>query len=853
MGIKILKPLCELCQKGIVYKPLRVGVTTPIAKGCAKTIQPIGDSINKLFGKSEILTKYSLENGLNPEEVMNAFKEAEKYLDDTSIEQLLRLTSEGKIKLFEKQKIQLAKKRFFFSEDYFAKEASDIKTKPIFSYLGEHKPKFSSEVITYEESAKLLKNLLNFAEEGKIPASEIAEILKLRRFYLNSENCQGLVDAIRSGKVNSKNIVQARLLAENSFSLNILSAKSLDDLSNSELKELANILASKGTNRKAADGERLQRFKDKICELNTPLLPTNKEERTQLLKEVIKKITHLSRVNEVKQAQYTKFCKEFESIADIFKNSKYTIDDLKKAGGIKLKYSREEFKQNVFNIIKDLPMEEQNKVLQKFGLQAMDGKRMGGLPVYLHDLKNFSNIEKAINDEINKFLNYNIVKVPQGYESFAMPLREIGRTFPEFFFAIGSKQHGTHDKDLAMHMLAAFQKNTKHPLYRTLNPSEKRILGISTLLHDINKIEQEVDKMHPLVSSRTVNSIVSKMKNLTTAEKNRIINFVENHHWLTQIPEKGIIDTQTVDNLAYKFRKGNDFTMAKIFAESDLKAVNNYFYDMYGGKINSESVKAIEDRIQEIQAKSGKLIYTTAPSMDRIIKLGTKKQILGVGEQTTENYVIKAKDIGLDAQNFLYHAPDKNDAFILAESGMGYGNEGVFSCSLGNASHSATFQNRKEFFIFKNVDMDNISLVATKNANSGAEKTYELAKKWILNGSIYGDNVRKSYFSTTSKELSLADYAQIYKIASEPNFRLADIHKNKQIQKILGGKKEAQAFEECIRKENDKYLSFDKNLSDGFVPEIVCHDMEIAAIGTNGSAADIDYQLRKRYPLIIEF
>jgi len=83
--------------------------------------------------------------------------------------------------------------------------------------------------------------------------------------------------------------------------------------------------------------------------------------------------------------------------------------------------------------------------------------------------------------------------------------------------------------------------------------------------------------------------------------------------------------------------------------------------------------------------------------------------------------------------------------------------------------------------------------------------------------------------------------------------KLSDIHLNKQIQKILGGEKEAKAFEDTVSKINETFVSCEKSKGDGFVPEIVTHDLEMAGIGTNRTASEVDYQLRKRYSLIVEF
>lgn len=81
----------------------------------------------------------------------------------------------------------------------------------------------------------------------------------------------------------------------------------------------------------------------------------------------------------------------------------------------------------------------------------------------------------------------------------------------------------------------AFQENMKNPLYKTLNASDRKVLGISTILHDINKIERvKVDQNHALTSSQTAQAIVGRMKDLSVAEKDRIIDLVKNHHWLEE-------------------------------------------------------------------------------------------------------------------------------------------------------------------------------------------------------------------------------------------------------------------------------------------------------------------------------
>ena len=133
MNIKILTPLCELCKTGFKYKPRNISTAT--IPGLSRVSESTEGIVSELFKKVEILTKYGIEKGFNPEEVIKRFNESEKYLDKFSIDRLLTLTKEGKIKIFEKPKVRLASKKFYFDEIDFEKDARSEKTKQFFLIL----------------------------------------------------------------------------------------------------------------------------------------------------------------------------------------------------------------------------------------------------------------------------------------------------------------------------------------------------------------------------------------------------------------------------------------------------------------------------------------------------------------------------------------------------------------------------------------------------------------------------------------------------------------------------------------------------------------------------------------------
>lgn len=310
-------------------------------------------------------------------------------------------------------------------------------------------------------------------------------------------------------------------------------------------------------------------------------------------------------LNEVPKTDCEMFLKDFDEIEQILKNTDKSVDELQNAGGISLSYSRTQLKENLLqNLSGEKTLNGKNSILLKFGLQfppelnsASKPHIINGLPIYKPQIENLSSVERRINSEIYNFLHKNTIVLPKGFESYKHPLELICKALPEFMFTIGSKQHKTHSKFLAEHIIMTFQENLKNPLYETLSSSERKVLGITTLLHDINKTENTIDPTHPQNSAKSAALIMKRFDTIPIQDKRTVVYMIKNHHWLGKITSDKDFPENTVNNLASIFKRGNDFVMAKIFAESDLRSVNDYFFDLYGSKINSDMCKAIAEKI----------------------------------------------------------------------------------------------------------------------------------------------------------------------------------------------------------------------------------------------------------------
>ena len=737
-----------------------------------------GKVSQKLLNKSEVLAKYAQENGLVAEEVSAKFAEAEKYLDEVSIERLLKLSNEGKIKLY----TEAPKSRKIFGEEF----KISLKHRGANTEYTHKKPK---GILNYIENAEnpnettsMLKQLLALQEQGKIQPETINQLLKMQNAKFG-EGCNEFIEALKQGALTEEHLPTAMLMMENDFPLKMLNPKNFKEFNAQDLRETANVLR------------------------------VGEDAYSKSL--VLKISSHLSQskpINAVSSEISSNFLKNFDRVSESFAKSGKTMDELVKAGGIQLEYSRNLFKENVLSKISHLPENEQAQILSKFGLEKGVGGRLNGLPAYIENANGLSQAEKVVNEEIGKFLNENKILLPQGFEELQAPIEEICRVFPEFKYVIGVKSTPAHTKPIAEHILMAFQENMKNPLYKTLNASDRKVLGISTILHDINKIEKvKLDPNHALTSSETAQAIVGRMKDLSVAEKDKIIDLVKNHHWLEGIQNGTEFSEKAVQDLALEFRAGNDFTLAKIFAESDLKAVNGEFFGQFGGKLNSQMVKAVEDEILKIHFR-GKPVLTADVTLEKGIAHGAvQKNVNGIS-----NWVTDAKTIGLDKELILYHSSRGASGYERAMLGAKHGGEGIFSTLLGGKGHF-DFYTGDYALGFRAVNNGNVLL--GNCGKSGWNRDYDFLRRCVLTnekGKFRPDIINK-YSELAGREITDKEFALCYRKLQ--GLKPAEIHSNKTIQKILGSEQNAKHFEDAIKFAHEEAIGAQFVIAD---PEAGC-------------------------------
>lgn len=429
--------------------------------------------------------------------------------------------------------------------------------------------------------------------------------------------------------------------------------------------------------------------------------------------------------------------------------------------GLPLKYSRQEFNENVEKLLKSIDAQDIEIVMKHFGLENGNVGFEGLLNNAPLDNKNVSSntikVAKKIQKEIENFTINNEVMVAD--ENAKEVLDALIKGCPEFTSIIGKKQHETHAYSVDIHTLKVLQSAMNDPLYQSLNNREKTIIKFSILLHDLAKKGGVVDKEHASLGADYAWSILDRYS-LSSGTKDKIIDIIDNHHWFEKY------NTESIDatDVAVRCRRLEDLNIYKIFSKADFENVNSEFHFQRTGKnTQSEFVeymnskfKKIEDAVNDIYTKANLVFDTSFMHNGRqfpvqTIKINNKEEKLKVLNLSTlnDNESLEkfgfAKGVTKDSARFFVHmtTPDfKNLSFVLKLSNIPT-NQGCLSTSMIKVSNNRTFAQQRFGFILDE-PQSNISEAYYKNIATGGRKNID-AFKILLFADRFSDIHRRSY------------------------------------------------------------------------------------------------------------
>ncbi|MCD7878373.1 MAG: hypothetical protein LUG16_00385 [Candidatus Gastranaerophilales bacterium] len=342
---------------------------------------------------------------------------------------------------------------------------------------------------------------------------------------------------------------------------------------------------------------------------------------------------------------------------------------------------------------------------------------------------------------------------------------------PEFINIIGKQQHSTHDSALDIHILRVLNGVMSNPKYESLPNSDKTILKLAVIMHDIAKPEGVNDANHPNTSALYADNIMQKYS-FNAITKDRIYELIKNHHWLEHY-NQGINDSK---DTAALFRHKNDYLMSKIFCEADLKGISDYIYNLYSTLLSKENQTPVEEEINNIN-KNGQIIFTSKIIKDELIPRteykGKTYKVINFNDLPSD---FDLEQFGFlagttpDNLRLLIHTAHTAENLRVTNHISDIANESFLCTSLVSLKEKATHWN-KRFGVCLEGENVNISNASTSNQESLDKKDFK-----IFSDSLTNKNKLYFYRETLPKmvksELNLSDdeYIQLYNQISETRY-----------------------------------------------------------------------------------
>jgi len=519
---------------------------------------------------------------------------------------------------------------------------------------------------------------------------------------------------------------------------------------------------------------------DASMNLDNISLPIDENVKAEFLSNVLKSNTTES---------LTSFEKTLADSISLLKSFKY---------GLPILYPREDFLKDLTDLCED---ESTLKLIQeKTGISPIfvkdEDKNTISITGYngiinLNELNLDNPKEKQIYNLLHRFFYEN--QVISGNTELDKQLNYIIKACPEFINTIGKKQHGTHEHTLDIHCLLVLANSISNPAYlESLNSEDRSLLKIAAIFHDLVKKENEVDKGHQNQSSLYARSIVKKFFN-NPEKRDRLYEIIQNHHWLEEYSTASDKELKAKE-LAFRFRRPNDFELAKIMARADLQSVSDSFYEDYKNALAHEKLVPVDRNLDFLYATGNAIFsdYIVAPSKLKLHtqqKDGIEYSVINFNEIASDEDMsqygflngVKKKDIRL-----LVHMVDSkkilnslNTVKLLTSPFNG----GVLSESLITPDYQRTYCDRKYGVLLSQINT-NIVNENSQNQGSGTQKDFK-----NLLDLIYGNynietraNFRHSLLENlgiNSKDISDKEYGEFYRnvIASKTSVSQIPPHK----------------------------------------------------------------------------
>jgi hypothetical protein len=519
-----------------------------------------------------------------------------------------------------------------------------------------------------------------------------------------------------------------------------------------------------------------------------PLIPKDKDEYCSLVKGLVKSIG--IETNPLTDKQISEFNNNITELSEILKNPSV------KPAEITQEFSTKQLLQTIEEKTKNLDKQNKTEVYDYFCFDIVNGK-LKGYPANLFNGKKLAQIDneqtKQVIEElrpiIKKYSEENpvTIKCENGVDTATQEklnkvFNEIISVLPEFRTTIGRVQHKTHSYNVATHSINVLKEVVSDEQFEALSDSDKKIMILASLLHDITKAEGETDKTHEKESAFDSFFITEKF-NLTQDEKSKLYDLTANHEWFAHVNKPDIDPNErkhNIEDMAFALKTANTFELAQIFTKADLKSVKSdkSFYNKFIDAF-PENVKLVQEKINYLKSTQPMLPLGVLPKASSI------KDGKGVYKNENGNVIIKLNEIddfeaigfpkGTNKDNFkiMVHGLDKADQLARFSSFSIVDSDALLSTSY-------VIKPQSEYRVFRpqgliiNTDTSNIHAGVNMDYGTGCGKNLEqLKRKFLFDGNRAND---RQYFADLIKsKLSLND---------EEYIKLAEKYSNKTLAQI---------------------------------------------------------------------
>ncbi|MGN1152394.1 MAG: hypothetical protein ACI4S3_00035 [Candidatus Gastranaerophilaceae bacterium] len=396
---------------------------------------------------------------------------------------------------------------------------------------------------------------------------------------------------------------------------------------------------------------------------NFPLIPNTQEEYCSILPTIVRSIG--IETNDLNEKQIKEFNNNLYNLSSSLKTlPNKEFNDLE----ISQTYSKDEFITDVLNKLSQSNISdyEKQKVFDYYGFElhknpeTATGYAIVGYPVNLNNGKKLAEIKEPETKQVVESLRENVIKfsennkITSNNKDIECYLNNIVNALPELRTTIGRKQHDFHNFDVMKHSLKVMQNITQNPEFDTLNESDKKIMLLAALMHDITKAEGVTDPTHPNESSFDTFFITKKF-HLSKDEEIKLYKLINSHEWLGYIQHaEGDSDKQKrMQSVAFDLQQNNIFDLSYMFTKADLQAIKKKEHDKINQFLHSaeETSPKVKEYVNELKKSQPLLPVTKMPKSSRIEKAIThvnpdgSTNIKGVYKDKSGLIVVKFNEV----------------------------------------------------------------------------------------------------------------------------------------------------------------------------------------------------------------